>query len=642
MTASRPNTHRALQDNPGARAVDRRLLLRFSLAGAAGLILSPRALPAWARRSQARNPGKWSDPRTWGGSIPGPRDVAVISSAVVIDDDARVAGVIIEPGAALSFLSGRSVTLESTGNVVVRGRLSMRPNARSSLHRLVFTNVNEGRYVGRGKRVLNSDVGLWVMGSGVLSTAGSQKLAWTRTASGVPRGATTVELQDAPEGWQVGDTIVLTPTRSPANPRFNTAYDSAEIKTIRGRTVTLSRPTKSAHPAVEVKRGSRFTPEVLNLTRNVRIEGTRRGRAHVFIHSRRGQRVEHTLISHMGPRQRYEGGTVGVRGRYPLHFHECGGGSRGSWVRGTVVAASGNHAFVPHSSNGITFVDCISHDSVGDAYWWDPMDEQSRMIHFSHAIVWNRCVASLVRDDPKQTDLRMSGFTLGAGDRNIVRNCVAAGVNGGAQSSGFHWRTEGAETKPWGFANNVAHNNVSNGSFNWQNDEHIGTARGFVAYHNGGAGISQGAYKNPYRFKDAILYGNALAAVKLHAVSRHVPLRFSDSTFDGAGLSNYLVVTEDHRFPAGVPTEFVRCVFKGYRHAAIRVAADRNGGGVPNWIELVNCSYEGTEFWVDSNAAPDTRLMVRDRARGELTVKRWDRPGVPRREWNASSTPGRR
>jgi hypothetical protein len=638
MSESRWSTNRAEQGSPGFRMVDRRNFFRFALAGSAALMLTRSAIPVKAGRFRADNPGRWSDPRTWGGNVPGPRDAVVIASDVVLDTDARVAGVTIDRGGHLSFLGERSIRLESTRNVVVRGRLSMRPKSQSRVHRLVFTHVNESRFAGGGMKVLASDVGLWVMGHGVIDTSGTQKLAWTRAAAGIPRGSSTIELQEDPAGWGVGDRIALTPTSSPEASNFHAAFDDTTIAKITGRTLTLARSTRFDHPAVELKPGKTLTAEVLNLSRNVSIESTKHGRAHVFIHAHGRQWIENTLISHMGPRGPYQGRTAGIQGRYPLHFHECGRGSRHSEVKGTVVTTAGNHAFVPHKSDGINFVDCIGHDVTGDAFWWDPPHEKP--IPASNDISWNRCVASLVRTDPQYKALRMSGFTLGSGDRNEIHNSVAVGVQGGEQSSGFFWRAPGEPHGPWGFDGNLAHNNESNGAFNWQNDRDIGVARRFIAYHNGAAGVYQGAYRNPYRFKHAILYGNLLAAIKLPAVSRHVPLRFSDSILDGAGLSDYAVVTDDHKIAAGVPTEFVRCAFRGYRHSAVWIASDRDGKGIPDLIDLVSCTFEGNEFYLHPEVAPATQVRVMDRRRGQLTARRFGSPGRPRPEWNASTTRG--
>ena len=69
----------------------------------------------------------------------------------------------------------------------------------------------------------------------------------------------------------------------------------------------------------------------------------------------------------MGPRQ----GDEEVLGRYAIHFHTNYDGSRGSTVEGVVAYDSTGHAFAAHLSNGVTFRDCVAHDMVDDAFWWD-------------------------------------------------------------------------------------------------------------------------------------------------------------------------------------------------------------------------------------------------------------------------------
>src|SRR5665811_2150173 len=154
----------------------------------------------------------------------------------------------------------------------------------------------------------------------------------------------------------------------------------------------------------------------MNLTRNVRISGTASGRTHVLIHSAVPQAISHVEVRHVGPQEVTDDGHEGVMGRYGLHFHHCGNGSRGSSVSGVVVAQAGNHAFVPHESHGITFTECVSHDTSDDAFWWDKPDG-------SHEISWIGCVASLVRTDPYYRGYRLAGFVLGVGDGSAVRGC---------------------------------------------------------------------------------------------------------------------------------------------------------------------------------------------------------------------------
>jgi hypothetical protein len=640
MRVTRARADDAEQGNQSFPALDRRRFFRLALLGGAGLILNPSIHPAWARRFHSRTRGKWSDPRTWGGAVPGPRDVAVISSDVVLDTDARVAGAIVRRSGALSYLSGRSVTLESSGNVVVQGRLSMRPKSPSISHRLVFVNVEESRFQGEGMKVLDSDVGLWVMDDGVLNIAGSSKRAWTRTVSGVRKGATTIELRDPPKGWRVGDRIVLTPTRSPEASEHDTSFDEARIRAINGNRVKLSRPTRFGHPNVEVRPGVVLTPEVLNLTRNVSIRGTRGGRAHVFINSSKRQSIRYARIAHMGPRRANteRGYTEPVKGRYPLHFHHCGKGSRGSEVRGTVVTKSGNRAFVPHESDGINFRDCVSHDTMDGAYWWDtPADDGH--VHKSNRVVWDGCVASLVHKEYKAPVGRLSGFLLGAGVDNVVRECVAVGVQRSIDSSGYLWPPSAGNT--WAFRDNISHNNHVHGVFNWTNRRQTLATKGLVAYHNGKTGISHGAYLSPHLYKDVTLYGNPEAAIKLIALSNGgLPVRFLNAHCDGARLSDYGVVTDRHRFPSKTPIRFERSTFRGFRKAAVHVTNDYAESGTPDLIDFVNCTFKGNEFWLESRVAPKTRLRVRDDVHGKLTIRRIDQRGARRRRWNASVTHG--
>jgi hypothetical protein len=632
--------HGPKQGNQTAPGLDRRRFFRLAFAGAAGLMLTRSVPPAWARRAHARTRGKWSDPRTWGGAVPGPRDVAVISSDVVLDTNARVAGVVVRRGGTLSYLAGRSVTLESSGNVVVRGRLSMRPKSSSIVHRLVFVGVDEGRFQGEGMKVLDSDVGLWVMDKGVLDIAGSPKRAWTRTTSGVRKGATTIELRDPPKGWRVGDVIVLTPTRSHVGWEHHTSFDQARIRAIDGNRIKLSRPTRFGHPRVEVRPGAVFTPEVLNLTRNVRIQGTRAGRAHLFVNSSRRQSIRYARITHMGPRQANSkrNYTEPVTGRYPLHFHRCGNGSRGSVVKGTVVTRSGNRAFVPHESHGITFQDCISHRTMNGAFWWDPPSDDGH-IHKSNRVVWERCVASLVTKQSEDPAGRMTGFLLGAGIGNVVRECVGVGVQQSLDGSGYVWPADAGNT--WVFRDNVSHNNFNHGVFNWTNRRETLFTKGLVAYHNGKTGITHGSYLSPHLYKDVTLYGNAQAAIRLIALSvGENPVHFLNAHCDGAGRSDYGLVTAKHRFPAKTPIRFERSTFRGCRKAAVHVIDDYAKTGTPDLIDFVHCTFKGNEFWLGSQVAPKTRLRVRDAAHGKLTLRRIDQDGARRRRWNASVTRG--
>jgi hypothetical protein len=314
----------------------------------------------------------------------------------------------------------------------------------------------------------------------------------------------------------------------------------------------------------------------------------------------------------------------------------CGNGSKGSLVEGVVIRDAGSHAFVPHLSNGITFRDCISHDTYEDAYWWDDPPDTRTQGDPSHDILYDRCVASLVRHDPPYRGYRLTGFFIGRGNGNVARDCVAVGVQGATDASGFEW-PEGSEGV-WKFTGCVAHNNAEHGIFTWQNTGLVHVISDYVGYHNTEAGISHGAYQNPYVYRDSVLCGNGYAAVAVHATASGKPLSFTNLVCDGAGLSDYLVVAERHepRLEVGAPTSFSGCSFRGARKAAFGFVYDGEDG--PSNTELFsvgNCRFQGNEFWLAEGIQPASQIAVSDPVLGSLLLRRADQPGRLVPEWNA-------
>jgi hypothetical protein len=586
--------------------------------------------------------GRWSDPASWPNGVPGVGDVAVVSQRILLDLDTKVAGVVVEPAGELVFDPAASRTLRSTGNVVVRGRLEMRPGSGAQQHQLVFQGVDEAKFAGGGMDVLASDVGLWVVGAGVLDLEGAPRLAWTRVTGAVAAGASKLALVDDPAGWQAGDELVVTPTLAPDSERGFTAYDTLPVSSVSGRTISLDGATRFEHPSVDVGAdagtGRVQNAEVLNLTRNVRIEGEAGHRAHIFIRSSRPQSLKNVGIRHMGPRQRADGYTKLVLGRYGLHFHMADDGVRGSEVSGVVIRDTGSHAFVAHQVNGVSFRGCISHNTFEDAFWWDGAPDTRHPGPASNEILYERCVASMVQYDPPFRGYTLTGFSLERGTGSVARDCVAVGVQGSVNAAGFQW-PEGSEGI-WTFENCVAHNNANNGIFVWQNTSKVHTIANFTAYHNRGAGISHGAYVNPYVYKDSTLYGNRGSAVELHANSDDSGasgLRFVNLTCDGAGQSDYLVKAARHVGDNGSrPVTFSQCSFRGARKAAFGwVYEGDNGPSSDELVDILDCRFSGNEFWLASRIEPSSRINVRDAAHGSIVLRRVDQAGTLQAKWNA-------
>jgi hypothetical protein len=436
----------------------------------------------------------------------------------------------VPAGHVLTFDPHVDTIIEVAGNVIVEGTLRMRPSGPHVRHTLRFVGVDESAFVGGGMDPLVSDVGLWVINHGRLDIVGTPKRAWNRTGTSAT--------------WRKGDEIRVAPT---AHGDFGGSG------------------FRRFAPGARVPKVAGLPPaEVLNLTRNVRIEGTPRGRSHIFIRSSAPQRIAYAQMRYMGPRQPSpdpELPTQGVKGRYGLHFHMCGGGSRGSIVRGVVIRDTGSHAFVAHLSHGVTFSSCISYDTIDEPYWWDPntVAYPGTPDNYSDGIVYRDCVAALVRFDPNFRGYLLTGFWLGASTiarSNRCIGCVAVGVHGAGSASGFQWPEDSEGV--WIMEDCVGHNNAVNGIFTWQNTSKKHDITGFAAYRNGNAGIEHGAYVNPYRYSDALLVENRWAGVIVHSMSPNPPQprhqTFDRVTIEGRGVTRYGFLVGESPTPDGTYT----------------------------------------------------------------------------------------
>ena len=446
-------------------------------------------------------------------------------------------------------------TVTVSANVVVLGELVMQPASEDVEHALVFEGVDESAFVGGGMDPLASDVGLWVMGEGQLLIEGEEKTAWG---------------YDYDPAW-AGDEVVAAPN-TPGN-------------------YTDFLPVASTPPPNDLG----YSTELLNLTRNVRIEGTEAGYTHVFIRSTQPQTIRYAAIRYVAPKF----GETDATGRYGMHIHMSGDGSRGSMIEGVVIRDAGNHAFVPHASHGITYRDTIAYNVLNEAYWWDPPPEEEDMVNDTNDLVWDRAVAAGVDLGVPGNRFRLAGFYLGNGQNVTLTNSVAVGVQGesGGDRSGFIW-PESAQSV-WTFENNIAHNNQANGIFVWQNNSDRHDVGPFTAYYNDGAGVNHGAYENSYQYSDLTLLENGLGVVS-HAFGTESEGTdtqiWSNLVTDGA-----ILYIDEHATESEVPVRFINCDFGQV------VVADEEAE--PSEYDFVDCGLEPDQFDL-SEANPNAVFRV--------------------------------
>ena len=326
---------------------------------------------------------------------------AGLTQVVISADQDYPEGFTVPAGESWVLDPNKSITLTSSGNVLVLGELVMKPASGDIEHALIFQGVDNSAFVGGGMDPVPTDVGLWVMGDGRLDLEGEEKPAWG---------------YEYDPSWQ-GDEVMAAP---------NTPGDYFVFEEV----TSTPPPNELGYPT-----------ELINLTRNVRIEGTPEGFSHVFLRSTQPQTIRYVALRYMAPHF----GDSDRTGRYGLHFHMAGEGSRGSIVEGVVVRDAGNHAFVPHASHGITFRDTIAYNVLNEAYWWDPPPEEDDTSNDTNDLIWDRAVVAGVDLGVEGNKFRLAGFFLGNGANVTISNSVAVAVRGepDSESSGFIW-PEGA------------------------------------------------------------------------------------------------------------------------------------------------------------------------------------------------------
>ncbi|MDP5307749.1 Ig-like domain-containing protein [Paracoccus spongiarum] len=331
--------------------------------------------------SIAINHGDWNDPSTWhNGRVPGaganvliPEGIAVEYSAVnnASINTVRVDGMLSFATDEDSRLLVDTLVVSPTGHLQI-GTADDPVEAGTNVD-IVFAD-NGNIDVGWDPALLSR--GMVAMGQ--VDIAGTEKSSHLKVDVDAMAGDTRLVLEEAPEGWQVGDKLVLTGTYQQgfywnnATSRMDFAESQDEevyITAINGNRVTLNRPLTYDHdtPRDDLK------AYVANMSRNVTFSSEggedipNHQRGHVmFMHNDDVDvrnagfvdlgRTDKSIYA--GPASEFGGvgnlsATDNVEARYPFHFHEAGveDVENPATAIGNVVDGSPGWGFVQHSSN---------------------------------------------------------------------------------------------------------------------------------------------------------------------------------------------------------------------------------------------------------------------------------------------------
>lgn len=407
--------------------------------------------------------GNWSDASVWPNQqLPKTGDSIVIPKGLAVTVDTQLT--------------------ENYRNILVKGSLNFATNVNTELRVDTLESDHEGSLaIGSEADPVDANVTAQIVFSdfgdidrtkdpkqlsrgavlrGPVSVWGASKTSWLALASDALQGDTQLALASEPNGWKVGDRLVIAATEK----NEPTSDEVVTIQSIDGATVTITgavvRNHVSAAPGLQV--------HIANLTRNVIFSSasaslSRRG--HVMFMHNSNVSINYARFYQIGrtdktkplddmtfpelddaPPIMLEGNNM--RGRYAIHFHRGGVGANSiaAVVNGSVVEDNPGWAYVNHSSN-VNFIDNVSYNVVGGAFQTEAGDEKGsfvrnialRTVHPNDPLNCN-CEEELVdvREDRQDFAFQGDGFWLHGTDLTVEDNVVA-----GATGHAFIYWPEG-------------------------------------------------------------------------------------------------------------------------------------------------------------------------------------------------------
>ncbi|MEO0623093.1 MAG: GDSL-type esterase/lipase family protein [Pseudomonadota bacterium] len=357
-------------------------------------------VPLEAATHTAVTSGDWSNPATWGGTVPGEGARVVIPEGLTVRIDDEI-GTLIETvriDGTLDFATDRDTllrvdTLVSSQTGTLRVGTAEAPISADVTAKIAFA--------GDGPIDPTTDAALLGRGAllhGQTEIHGATKTGFIPLGVQPVAGDTTLELSTIPIGWRVGDELSVAGTDAD-DPDGD---EVVTITAISGATVTIDRPLQFDHTAPRAD----FDVHVANLTRNVEFlseDPSPLARGHVMFMHTNDVDARYVAFTDLGRTDKGAGvddwtlatgneesigpdltevellGGTNVRGRYSVHFHRGGDEGEPGHVEGAVVRNDPGWAYVNHSSN-VDFVGNVSHNITGAAYNTEAGDEVGSFI----------------------------------------------------------------------------------------------------------------------------------------------------------------------------------------------------------------------------------------------------------------------
>lgn len=412
--------------------------------------------------------GSWFDPSTWaGGEVPGAGAKVVIPSGytVLYDGESPASLFTVRVDGKLDFATDVGTFMEvDTFVVSPSGALTIgtADNPVDPDVSAVISIADNGDIdVAWDPKLLSRGL----ISHGSVEIHGAEKENFLKVAADPMAGDTSLTLDGVPEGWQVGDTIVLTGThltavQSDGTRSLETGKTQDEeliITGIDGTTIFFDRPLQYDHdgPRDDLK------AYVSNQTRNIRIE-TENGdalpvhqRGHVMLMHSDDIDVRYAQFDDLGRTDKSVrsvdisdvenvAADSNVQGRYALHIHRSGVGQLDdpAMIVGNTVNGVVGWGIVHHDSHAVIASNNV-YDIVGAGFIAEAGNETGRWV--DNIAIKAFGVDQLTKDgaDVDAFDLGRNGTGFWFQSRMVeaVDN-VAAGMPGG---QGFVYFSRGTD-----------------------------------------------------------------------------------------------------------------------------------------------------------------------------------------------------
>lgn len=349
----------------------------------------------------ATRSGNWSNSEIWkNGQLPDAGATVLIPSGVEVNYDVphdttifglRIDGILAFSRETDTTLNIDTIVVSPTGTLDIGSLCSPIPST---------TNINI-TFSNNGDIDVGWDPGLLSRGlisHGSVSIHGANKTTFLKVAAPPMAGAERIELEESPQGWRVGDQIVITGThklgwlhnQATREIEYHGTQDEVRtVKSIEGSTIILDRPLAYDHDTPRVD----LSAYVANLSRNITFESEggaetpAHQRGHVMFMHNDDVDVRYAAFNHLGRTDKASPAfdlsavdsvysDTNVKGRYSFHFHKTGTEDQlnPAMALGNSITGSLGWGYVHHSAHA-HFIENVAYDVFGAAFNAEDGDE---------------------------------------------------------------------------------------------------------------------------------------------------------------------------------------------------------------------------------------------------------------------------